>query len=238
MAAYADALQAQKAFNKLLLILCAGFFALAVFAMFGWKTSTREITVHVPPDLRSATRFKSSEVHPANVYTFAFYIWQQVNRWAHDGDKDYGGAIFKMAPYLTPGCRQRLEVDMTKKANAGELTGRVRSMQEVQGRGYEEKSVEPHGNGMWKVSVDAEISETVRGVQVKTAYVRYPLRIVQFDGDREANPFGLALDCWSEGEEPTRIDMKAELRAAAKAQRPKSVAGGPAGELQNTLTRQ
>ena len=238
MTKYLDALTGQKATNKVLMLMCAGFFGLALFAMWGWKSSTKDITVHMPPDLRSGARFKSNEVHPANVYTFAFYIWQQVNRWQTDGDKDYGLAIFKMAPYLTPSCRQKLETDMNKKANAGELTGRMRAMQEVTGHGYEEARVMPQGNGFWKVSLDAEIVETVRGVPVKTAYVRYPLRVVQFDGDRDANPFMLALDCWADEELPTRIDLKAEMQAAADARRPRSAAGGDASAIQNTLTRQ
>ena len=236
--AYLDALAAQKATNKVLMLLCAGFFGLALFAMWGWKSSTKDITLHIPPDLRSGAQVKANQVHPANVYTFAFYIWQQVNRWQSDGDKDYGGAIFKMAPYLTPSCRQKLETDMNKKANAGELTSRVRAMQEITGHGYEEARVMPQGNGFWKVSLDAEIIETVRGVPVKTAYVRYPLRVVQFAGDREANPFMLALDCWADEELPTRIDLKAEMQAAADARRPRSAAGGDAGAIQNTLTRQ
>lgn len=238
MSKYLDALSGQKAVNKVLMLMCAGFFGLALFAMWGWKSSTKEITVHVPPDLRSGALFKSNEVHPANVYTFAFYIWQQVNRWQLDGDKDYGLAIFRMAPYLTPACRQKLETDMNKKANAGELTSRVRAMQEITGHGYEEARVLPQGNGLWKVSLDTEIVETVRGVAVKTAYVRYPLRVVQFAGDRNANPFNLALDCWADEELPTRIDLKAEQKAAADAQRARSPAGGAAGTMQNALTSQ
>jgi integrating conjugative element protein (TIGR03746 family) len=235
--AYLDALAAQKATNKVLMWMCAGFFGLALVGMWGWKSSTKDITVHLPPDLRSGARVKSDEVHPANVYTFAFYIWQQVNRWPLDGDKDYGQAIFKLAPYLTPSCRQKLESDMNRKASAGELTSRVRALQEIAGHGYEEARVMPQGNGLWKVSLDAEIIETVRGVAVKTAYVRYPLRVVQFEGDRDANPFMLALDCWADQELPTRLDLKAELQAAADAQRPRSAAGGAAGTMQNALTR-
>jgi integrating conjugative element protein (TIGR03746 family) len=219
------------------MVMCAGFFALALFAMLGWKTSTRDLTLHVPPDLRSGAKFKANEVHPANVYTFAFYIWQQVNRWQQDGDKDYGGSIYRMAPYLTPACREKLQADMNRKANAGELSSRARAMQEVHGHGYEESRVVTQGNGLWKVSVDAEIIETVRGVPVKTAYVRYPLRVVQFDGDRDANPFQLALDCWADEEAPARLDMKAELQAASDPQRVRSPAGGAAGAMQDSLTQ-
>ncbi|EMS0139959.1 TPA: DUF2895 family protein, partial [Escherichia coli] len=32
---------------------------------------------------------------------------------------------------------------------------------------------------------------------VKRALVRYPLKVVRWEGDPEHNPFGLALDCYS-----------------------------------------
>lgn len=205
---YLNALDAQKAANKALLLAVVLLALLCGIAMWGWNHAPRDLTMHVPPDLRNGAHVKLGEVPPPNVYAFAFYIWQQVNRWAQDGDKDYGLAIFKMAPYLTPRCRETLEQDMRSKASAGELSLRVRALLEIPGHGYEESRVIAQGNGTWRVLLDTEVVETVRGVPVKSAYVRYPLRIVQFDGDRGANPFGLAVDCFADRETPSRIELK------------------------------
>ena len=54
---------------------------------------------------------------------------------------------------------------------------------------------------------DAEIDETVRGVPVKKVAIRYPLVVTRFEVDPEANPWGLALDCFAE-DGPARLDLK------------------------------
>jgi len=66
--------------------------------------------------------------------------------------------------------------------------------------------------------------------------VRYPLRIVRFDADREKNPFGLAIDCFDDVAQPSRLDLVAEHRLNDAVPRATSPAGGAAGALQNALS--
>ena len=47
---------------------------------FGWSQAPKQLTLHVPPDLRSGATLSVDEVPAANVYAFAFYIFQQLNR--------------------------------------------------------------------------------------------------------------------------------------------------------------
>ena len=68
-----------------------------------------DIVVHIPPDLRSGAAIKPDSPEPANIYSFAFYIFQQLNRWPENGAEDYGKAIFSLAPYLTPKFQTELE---------------------------------------------------------------------------------------------------------------------------------
>ena len=68
----------------------------------GWAWAPDRLTVHIPPDLRSGAVLSVGDISPANVYAFAFYIFQQLNRWPEDGARDYGSAIFRVSPYLTP----------------------------------------------------------------------------------------------------------------------------------------
>jgi hypothetical protein len=71
-----------------------GLEALIILALwYGWSQAPKALTVHVPPDLRSGATLTVEEVPPANVYSFAFYIFQQLNRWPEDGARDYGSAI-------------------------------------------------------------------------------------------------------------------------------------------------
>ena len=57
----------------------------------GWMRMPSNITVHIPPDLRSGAVMALHEVPAANVYAFAFYIFQQLNRWPDDGAEDGQG---------------------------------------------------------------------------------------------------------------------------------------------------
>ena len=94
-----------------------GLEALIIAALwYGWSQAPKALTVHVPPDLRSGATLTVEAVPPANVYSFAFYIFQQVNRWPEDGARDYGRAIFRVSPYLTPRYRAELLADLDPRA--------------------------------------------------------------------------------------------------------------------------
>ena len=172
----------------------------------GWMRMPSNITVHIPPDLRSGAVLALAEVPPANVYAFAFYIFQQLNRWPDDGAEDYGKAIFRIAPYLTPGFRSKLIADMEAKGKHGELAHRVRSLQAIPDHGYEERRVDILGNDAWVVWLDLELKESVKGMTIKQTAIRYPIRVVRYPVDAEANPWGLALDGFA-ADGPKRLGM-------------------------------
>ena len=53
------------------------------------------------------------------------------------------------------------------------------------------------GRDNWLVRLDLVADEYFHAEPVKRALVRYPLKVVRWEGDPEHNPFGLALDCYS-----------------------------------------
>lgn len=180
---------------------------IAIFALwFGWSQAPKQLTVHVPPDLRSGASLSVDEVPAANVYAFAFYIFQQLNRWPDNGSKDYGKAIFRISPYITPRYRAELIADMDRKGRQGELAYRVRGVHEISGHGYQERRVDVLASGVWVVWLDLDLLESVKGMTVKKTAIRYPLRVVSLSVDPEANPWGLALDGF-EGEGPRRLSV-------------------------------
>lgn len=172
----------------------------------GWMRMPSVITVHIPPDLRSGARLALDEVPPANVYSFAFYIFQQLNRWPNNGAEDYGKAIFRIAPYLTPSYRNTLVSDMDTRGKQGELAHRTRSLQVMPGRGFEERRVDVLNADAWVVWLDLELHESVKGMTIKKTAIRYPLRVVRYAIDAEVNPWGLALDGYA-GDGPRRLDL-------------------------------
>ena len=161
---------------------------------FGWSQAPAQLTVHIPPDLRSGAVLAVDEISPANVYAFAFYIFQQLNRWPEDGARDYGRAIFRVSAYLTPRYRADLLTELEQKGRGGELAYRVRGIQEIPGHGFEERRVDVLGGQSWIVWLDIDLVESVKGMTVKRTTIRYPLRVVRYAVDLEANPWGLALD--------------------------------------------
>ena len=63
----------------------------------GWWSAPRDLTIHVPPDLRSGSTRKWWEVPPESVYAFTFYVFQTLNRWPTNGEEDYARNLHALA---------------------------------------------------------------------------------------------------------------------------------------------
>lgn len=193
-----------------LLIVLAGATAL------GWWSAPRDLTVHVPPDLRSGSTRKWWEIPPETVYTFGFYIFQQLNRWPTDGEEDYARNLQQLRAYLTPKCQTILQAEFEQRRVGGELRKRTRGVYEIPERGYGDDPtfrVKTLGRDAWVVNLDLTADEYFGSEKVKRALVRYPLHVVRMDVDPESNPFGLALNCYSG--KPQRISPATPTRTTA-----------------------
>ena len=174
------------------------------YAFHGWKSAPEKIDVHVPPDLSFGAEMRLGEIPAPNVYSFAFYFWQQLNRWKDDGSRDYPRNLYRYSAFITPKFRAKLERDIEKRGQHGELVGRVRSLHEI--AHFEDWRVKQVSNDVWVVTIDAVIEETVAGLEVKNTAVRYPLRVVRYDVDREMNPWGMALDGFAANPEKLKLE--------------------------------
>lgn len=195
---------------KTLRMCSGGLLVLVLMASAGWWHAPSDLTVHVPPDLRSGSTRKWWEVPPESVYAFTFYIFQQLNRWPTDGEEDYSRNLKSLSAYLTPGCHSYLQADYEQRRRSGELRKRVRGLYEIPGRGYgddPDTRVKVVSNRDWVVTLDINADEYHGTEQVKRALVRYPIKVVRLDIDPELNPFGLALDCYDGA--PQRISAPA-----------------------------
>ncbi|HFF2298038.1 hypothetical protein CR64_32980 [Pseudomonas aeruginosa] len=182
-------------------------FVVALLLGFGWWSAPRQLTIHVPPDLRSGSTRAWWDVPPENVYAFAFYVWQQVQRWPTDGEQDYPRNLHALSAYFTPACQAFLRQDYEHRRSSGELRQRVRGIYEIPGRGFGDDPtmrVKTISSRDWIVTLDVSADEYYGAEQVKRALVRYPLKVVRLDVDPQRNPFGLALDCYDGA--PQRIE--------------------------------
>ena len=185
-----------------MVILCL---VIAVIALWWRNSSLQEARrISIPPDLTQGMVTNFDNVPAPLVYTFAYYILQQLNRWTSDGEKDYPNQIYRLQGFLTPGCRAAMEADMNLKQGLGELRQRVRSMQEILGQSYVRSRVQVESGDSWNVWLDVNVNESIGGHPVKDVLLRYSLRVVRFDVDKEVNPWGLALSCDS-GMRPTLL---------------------------------
>lgn len=173
--------------------------------LYGWTNAPKQLTVHIPPNFQSGVMQPAGTVPPPNVYTFANYIWQQLQRWPENGEKDYADNLYQLQSFMTPRFYEWLEQDFQSKVSRGELRGKVRGIAEVPGHHYEPSKVVPLGDGVWLVWLDVEITEWVNDLRTKNVSIRYPMRVVRFDIDREMNPWGLALDGFPDDQVPTKI---------------------------------
>ena len=146
---------------------------------------------------------------PAVVYGFGYYMWQQLNRWPKDGAEDFPAKLYRFAAYVTPAFRAELLRDMDRRGRMGELTGRVRALYEAPGAQYDDSRVQAVGPNAWTVTIEAVIEETVAGLPVKHTRIRYPLRVVRYDVDRELNPWGMAIDGFA-APGPSRVEEPAK----------------------------
>lgn len=102
MSKYRSAVNARDRHISTLRGACGVLMVLLMIALAGWMLSPRNLTVHNPPDLRSGSTRAWWEVHPSTVYSFAFYIFQQLNSWPKDGNTDYPYAAQRLyAPLRT-----------------------------------------------------------------------------------------------------------------------------------------
>lgn len=207
-----------KAHVQTLRLATLALILIAMLLALGWWNAPRNLTIHVPPDLRSGSTRKWWDVPPESVYAFTFYVFQQLNRWPTNGEEDYARNIQALSAYLTPACRAFLDKDFATRRDRGELRQRVRGVYEIPGRGYGDapaervKVISPND---WLITLDLTADEYYGTEQVKRALVRFPIKVVRWDVDPQKNPFGLALDCYSSS--PERITPTPSETPAAHA---------------------
>lgn len=168
-----------------------------------WRNSLLQETrrFYIPPDLSRGVITDVDQVPSPTIYTFAYYIFQQLYRWREDGEKDYPRQIYSLQGFITPGCIEALKEDMNNKQRLGELRQRVRTVQEIAGQSYSPQRVLTRGDDTWTIWLDVNVKEYIGGHSVKDVMLRYSFDVVRFDVDREVNPWGLALAC-DEGMRP------------------------------------
>ena len=196
MSRYDSLVHSKEAMIRLLLGVLAVLSLLLLIALLGWSRAPANIRLHYPPDLSRGAVQQLGDIPKASIYVFAHYVFQQLNRWPVDGREDYYDQIHRLQAFFTPACFDERLQDL--HARAREIDGRQRSVWEIPGRGFSNARVQVVAPDQWVVGLDLHVQETYRGERIKDRLIHYPLRVVAYDVDPQANPWGLALDCLAE----------------------------------------
>lgn len=191
-------------------LIIIGLLILNVVSVIGWLSAPKKLTLYYPPDLTLGAQQTVDAVPKASVYSFAFYVFQQLNHWPSNGEKDYITQLNAMRDYITPAWYAEREGEYDIRLKRGELSSRVRKMHGIPGRGYYSWRVRRLSMDSWVVGIDFHIREIARGVRIKDLLIHYPLRVVRYDSAEGGNPFGLALDGFSARPSPVVVGTKTE----------------------------
>ena len=162
-----------------------------MITMYGWHQASRNQRISIPPDIRYGSEVTLNTIHPWEVYNFAGYIWQQLNRCPTDCLKDYSSNLGRLTAFLTPEFKVWLANESNNRTS--ELRGRTRYILPSVGASYINSVYGETGNS-WTVSLDVDLHEHIGGVEVKTVQIKYYIRVVRRRIDPEFNPWGLLLD--------------------------------------------
>ena len=167
---------------------------LLVLGLLVHQSRIQDINVHIPPELSNSVVQKAGHIPRPNVYLFTSNILQALNNWSENGETDFKRNIEAYKHYLTPGFKEQLLALYDKKNKNGELSERVRGVQELFGHEYDESKVRSLATNVWRVDVDLKIREWYRGMKIKELDLAFPVRVVRYDVNRQINPWGMALD--------------------------------------------
>ncbi len=167
---------------------------LLVLGMLVHQSRLHDITVHIPPELSNTVVQKANHIPRPNVYLFTANILQALNNWDKNGEEDFKRNIEAYKYYLTPAFKDQLLSLYEAKKKKGELSERVRGVQEIFGHQYNESRVKKLAFNVWQVDIDLNVREWLRGMNVKNFDMQFPIRVVRYDINRQLNPWGMALD--------------------------------------------
>jgi integrating conjugative element protein (TIGR03746 family) len=195
--------------NAKLAILALGFalvlsFSINLFLGFALYRVPKTITVNVPPVIPdNGLRVKAGSVTPARIYAFAYYIWQSIQTWTHDGLNDYAANLKTFSPYLTSDFQNTLKQEGKKMNAEGFLFKHQQMTFGANGSGFDPENVKYIGDGVWLVhlvmrTINAvappndthAFSEAHVAMDAETSFI---FKVVKYNYAPDKNKWGLAI---------------------------------------------
>ena len=184
-----------------------------------YRDANQHVFVDIPAHSGNgtSTEVEIGVMQKTSVYDFTQRTFQSLHRWKYDGAIEYEKNIRAFEDVLTPDYMAFLRRDQKRrKGNQlhSELTQRTRVLLPLL-TGWDENRVKEVAtkNGKpsaWVVLLDMELIEKYKGETIKHLYLRYPIRVVLFDSDRNRNPWMSALDGYQQKPEKLSLELEKE----------------------------
>lgn len=193
---------------KLTILMLSGVlflsFLVNVFCIEKLARVPKQLSIWIkPPIPASGLKATPDHIDKENVYAFTSYVWQAINYWPNDAQRDFMDNIKRFTPYITFSFKNTL-LNMGKHLDDhNQLYGRSRVMFSATGERYDPEWVKYVGHGTWLVKLDVRILTKINdskkqgfvGSSINSDVVkRYVFRVIAYGASQSKNPWGLAID--------------------------------------------
>lgn len=159
-------------------------------ALLGWMQATRTQRLSFPPLLEYGGIVRANEVQPWEVYNFAGFVWQALNRCEQDCETELPERQQDLSALLSAEFDTELTQD--RDVRRAELAGRERYLLPIPTT-WTTDLVEHVAPSRWHVRLDMIVVERIGTTEVKRIPIRYRIEVVAQKIDPVYNPWGLYL---------------------------------------------
>ena len=166
-------------------------------------TSSRDVRISLPPALNYGAIIKPGVIQAHEVYSFAGYIYQQMNTWRNDGQVDFSQNLTNLRFFLTDEGYNYFSNLITELDSLDQLGKRTRFIIPIEN--YDTSLVSFVAPNAWIVKLRYQLQEKLSDLIIKD-FIRLEIQIpVHYENkDPEYNPWGLWIGAPISG--PQRIE--------------------------------
>lgn len=187
--------------NRLLLVCCGGFFILNLWLGWALIQAPHQLRIWLSPSMSaSGGLVKADDIPDEYVHGFVATLIPNLNSWTMAGEQEFAENIAKYQYYFTPRFRDVLETNRQALEKAG-LFSRTQTASLY--RFLESQDVNKIGYDLWDVHLMLRITQKLNeqsAMVIADKVVDYHYRIVKVNVSKLQNPFGLAIDGYSQPE--------------------------------------
>jgi len=161
-----------------------------ILAILGWIWSMQSHRLSLPPLLDYGGHINTNEIQNWEVYNFAGYVWQALNRCSTDCSAELPTRLGQMRALVTTEFAKSMHQEYQQRR--AQLLGRERYLVPLVSA-WNSQLVQHLSPGRWQVQLDVQLIERIGTTEVKKVPIRYLIEVIENRVDPVFNPWGLFL---------------------------------------------